>query len=84
MEDVYLRAFPLFLFVEQVKAGLQRHIRARHVKCQELQFKIVHLPLLCHLPLPSLFITLMCAVSKFSLGLKLKPLCTECLFGSRC
>lgn len=37
---LYLRASPLFLFVQQVKAGVQRSIGARcSVKCQELEFE---------------------------------------------
>lgn len=82
--SLYLRASPLSLFVQQVKAGVQRSIGGRcHVKCQELEFEIEKLRLWCYLHLPGFFLTVTHAVSKLSFGLKLKPLCTECLFGSR-
>lgn len=84
MGDFYLRASPLSLFVQQVKAGLQRSIGARwHVKCQKLEFEKEKLWLWRHVHLPGFFITVTHVVSKLSFGLELKPQCTECLFGNR-
>lgn len=81
-QRLYLRASPLSLFVQQVKAAVQRSIRAHcHVKCQELEFEKEKVGLWRYLYLPGWLMRSRSSVLVWKL--KLKPLCTECLFGSR-